>query len=65
MAFADIDLAAAQQSADRSVDYATNQAYYPLAIEVDVTDLKSVERMVARVMETFKRIDYCVNSAGV
>lgn len=65
VAFADLDLAAAQRSADRSVDFATNPAYYPLAIEVDVTNLESVEQMVAQVVETFKRIDYCVNSAGV
>ncbi|CAI7574686.1 unnamed protein product [Penicillium discolor] len=65
VAFADLDLAAAQRSAECSVDFATNPAYYPLAIEVDVTDLESVEQMVAQVVETFKRIDYCVNSAGV
>ncbi|CAG8910254.1 unnamed protein product [Penicillium egyptiacum] len=65
VAFADIDLAAAQQSADKSVEYATNPAYCPLAIEVDVTDLESVERMVAQVVEIFKRIDYSVNSAGI
>lgn len=65
VAFADINLAAAQQSADQSVEHATNPAYYPLAIEVDVTDLESVERMVAQVVDTFKRIDYSVNSAGV
>ncbi|KAJ5649891.1 3-oxoacyl-reductase [Penicillium longicatenatum] len=65
VAFADINLEAAQQSADQSVEFATNPAYYPLAIEVDVTDLESVEHMVAQVVETFKRIDYSVNSAGI
>ncbi|PWY76510.1 3-oxoacyl-reductase [Aspergillus sclerotioniger CBS 115572] len=63
--FADVNLAAAQESADRSAEYATNPAYYPLAIAVDVADLASVEQMVADVVGTFKRIDYCVNSAGV
>ena len=63
--FADVSLTAAQESADRSAGYATNPAYYPLAIAVDVTDLSSVRQMVAKAVETFKRIDYCVNSAGV
>lgn len=58
MAFADLDLAPAQRSADRNVDFATNPAYYRVSIQVDVTDLASVEQMVSQAVETFKRIDY-------
>ncbi|KAJ5992761.1 3-oxoacyl-reductase [Penicillium sp. IBT 35674x] len=65
VAFVDINLAAAKQSADQSVEYAPNPAYCPLAVEVDVTDLEGVEHMVAQVVETFKRIGYSVNSAGI
>ena len=36
-----------------------------LALEVDVTDLPSVERMVATVADRFGRIDVLVNNAGV
>ena len=35
------------------------------AFEVDVTDRGSVDRMVARVIEAFGRIDILVNSAGI
>lgn len=45
VAFADLDLANAQRSAYCSVDFATNPAYYPLAIHVNVTDWASVEQI--------------------
>ena len=35
------------------------------AIQTDVSDSKSVEQMVAHAIETFGRLDYCVNSAGI
>ncbi|KAF2179433.1 NAD(P)-binding protein [Zopfia rhizophila CBS 207.26] len=64
-AFADIDFAAAQKAAEESEKYATNDKYRSLAIQVDVTDLSSVEEMVAAVVKKFGRIDYSVNAAGV
>ncbi|CRG92460.1 hypothetical protein PISL3812_09520 [Talaromyces islandicus] len=63
--FTDVNLEAAQRSADQSVDFAINPAYYPLALAVDVTDITSVQRMVTQAVDTFKQINYCVNSAGV
>ena len=35
------------------------------AIQTDVSYSKSVEKMVAHAIETFGRLDYCVNSAGI
>lgn len=35
------------------------------AIQTDVSNSKSVEKMVAHAIETFGRLDYCVNSAGI
>src|SRR6266481_2058760 len=37
----------------------------PLAISLDVTSLKSIERMVAKVIQEFGRIDILVNNAGI
>jgi NAD(P)-dependent dehydrogenase (short-subunit alcohol dehydrogenase family) len=35
------------------------------AVKTDVSAAKDVERMVAHAMETFGRIDYAVNNAGI
>ena len=37
----------------------------PLAVSLDVTSLKSIERMVAKVIKEFGRIDILVNNAGI
>ncbi|EFR05304.1 3-oxoacyl-[acyl-carrier-protein] reductase [Nannizzia gypsea CBS 118893] len=63
--FADLDLSVVQEKAEESRAIATNPAYKPLAVAVDVTDKKQVENMVAQTLETFNRIDYNVNCAGV
>ena len=63
--FADLDLDAAQKTAEESNKLATNPAYCPLALAVDVTDSESVKDMAAQALCTFGRIDYSVNSAGV
>lgn len=63
--FADLKLDAAQNSADDSTKLATNPAYCPLALEVDVADSGSVQNMAAQALSTFGRIDYSVNRAGV
>lgn len=63
--FADINFASAQAAADSSKALAKNPEYSALALSVDVTDSKSVDAMVAKILATFGRIDYSVNSAGV
>ncbi|KAK3292861.1 uncharacterized protein B0H64DRAFT_402967 [Chaetomium fimeti] len=65
VAFADIDLGAAQAAADESRAQATNPAYRAVAVQVDVSSEESVQRMVDLVRDEFDRIDYSVNSAGI
>ncbi|KIA75505.1 hypothetical protein HK57_00004 [Aspergillus ustus] len=62
---ADLNRAAALDTAQASERVATNPGYKSLAIEVDVSDPASVEQMVQAAVEAFGRIDYNVNSAGV
>ena len=61
VAAADIDLAAAQRTADQ---VATNTRR-GLAIEVDCGDVASIDAMVARTVADFGRLDVIVNNAGV
>lgn len=61
----DLNYEAAMETARQSKPIATNPAYQALAIAVDVTDISSVNSMVQTVVDTFGRIDYNVNSAGI
>ena len=61
IAAADIDLAAAERTAAQA---ATN-ARRAIAIEADCGDVASIDRMVARVVAEFGRLDVIVNNAGV
>lgn len=65
VAFADIDLAAAQAAAEESKGQATNLTYRTVVAHVDVSSEDSVQCMVDSVCKEFGRIDYSVNSAGV
>jgi len=65
VAFADINLAAAELAASESRTQAINPEFRAIAIEVDVSKEESVEKMVKIVNDEFGRIDYSVNSAGV
>ena len=61
LAAADIDLAAAQRTADQA---ATNTRR-AIAIEADCGDVASIDRMIARTVAEFGRLDVIVNNAGV
>lgn len=65
MVLADVNHAAAEEVARECESLAINPDYKSLAIAVDVGDVARVDRMVAAAVETFGRIDYSVNSAGV
>src|SRR5260370_3643631 len=58
---ADIDLAAAQRTAEQ----AASNARRALAIEVDCGDVASIDAMIARTIVEFGRLDAIVNNAGV
>ena len=62
---ADLNHQEAAAVAEESKRLATNPEYRTLAVHVDVSDEESVKTMVAKTAETFGRIDYSVNSAGV
>jgi NAD(P)-dependent dehydrogenase (short-subunit alcohol dehydrogenase family) len=61
VAAADIDFAAVQKTVAAMAN-TTNRA---LAIEVDCGDLASIDRMVAKTVAEFGRLDVIVNNAGV
>ena len=58
---ADIDIAAAQRTADQ----AAGNARRAIAIEVDCGDVASIDAMVARTVAELGRLDVIVNNAGV
>jgi len=61
VAAGDIDLAAAQRTADQ----AAGNARRAIAIETDCGDVASIDAMVARTVAELGRLDVIVNNAGV
>ena len=61
VAAADIDLAAAQRTADQ----AAGNARRAIAVEADCGDVASIDAMVARTVAELGRLDIIVNNAGV
>lgn len=53
------------EAAKESERVAKNPRYRSLVIETDVGDQESVDRMIDLVVQSFPRLDYAVNSAGV
>ncbi|KAH9907514.1 NAD(P)-binding protein [Xylariomycetidae sp. FL2044] len=62
---ADLDLEAAQKAATESKGVATNPEYRVEVVHVDVTSEASVKTATENMVQSFGRIDYCVNSAGI
>lgn len=65
IAVADINADALTAVHDELVAIATNKDFKCIALNVDVRDEDSVTGMVKRVAESFGRIDYAVNCAGI
>ncbi|PLB54877.1 oxidoreductase [Aspergillus steynii IBT 23096] len=63
--FADMNEETAKESAEESKKYASNKDYTATTFKVNVTDSQGVQDMVDFVVNTFGRLDYCVNGAGV
>ncbi|PQE08879.1 oxidoreductase short-chain dehydrogenase reductase family protein [Rutstroemia sp. NJR-2017a BVV2] len=63
--FGDISEANIAAAAEGSKKYATDAKYQALAITLDVTNVESVRSLVNTTVESFGRIDYLVNSAGI
>ncbi|KAI0532022.1 NAD(P)-binding protein [Xylaria digitata] len=59
------DIGTSTEVAEQTKSLATNPAYTCLSTRVDVTDAASVDEMVKLAVETFGRIDYCINAFGV
>jgi NAD(P)-dependent dehydrogenase (short-subunit alcohol dehydrogenase family) len=62
---ADVNYDAARTVANETKASATHLDFRVEVVEVDVTVEKSVRNSMGRAVETFGRIDYCVNCAGV
>lgn len=52
-------------NSEESKSFAANPEYKTAAYHVDVTDPKSVDDVIGKIVAEFGRIDYLVNSAGV
>ncbi|KAK6948143.1 hypothetical protein Daesc_009907 [Daldinia eschscholtzii] len=61
---ADINLKAAEETVAEATAASTNPSFRAEAIYLDVSDEDSVKKAVARMVESFGRIDYCVHCAG-
>ena len=65
MAFADIDIEAAQKAVDESKKHASNPEYQSIAIQIDISKKDDCDEMVNTIIENFGRLDYAANCAGV
>ncbi|KAL9063308.1 MAG: hypothetical protein Q9161_009532 [Pseudevernia consocians] len=62
---ADLDEAGARDSAEQSKRLASHSHYRCLVVNVDITNVKSVQAMINGAIKEFDRIDYSVNYAGI
>ncbi|KAI8965294.1 NAD(P)-binding protein [Daldinia sp. FL1419] len=61
---ADINLKAAEDTVAEAIAAATNPGFRAAAIYLDVTSEELVKQAVAKTIELFGRIDYCIHCAG-
>lgn len=62
---ADISVTAAARAVAKCEAAATNSRFRAVAIHVDVTLEDSVHSLMDQMTQSFGRIDYCINCAGV
>ncbi|KAL4957400.1 hypothetical protein BDW69DRAFT_200982 [Aspergillus filifer] len=62
---ADINTAAAAETADLCRGVTTNPDFRVEAVHIDITNEESVRNAAALTVKTFGRMDYCVNCAGI
>ncbi|KAI1474621.1 hypothetical protein K445DRAFT_305036 [Daldinia sp. EC12] len=62
---ADIAIDAAADVVAECKAVATNSQFQAEAIQVDITEEDSVRGLMAQMIHVFKRMDYCVNCAGI
>ncbi|KAI1470381.1 NAD(P)-binding protein [Daldinia caldariorum] len=62
---ADLAVDAANDVVAECKAVATNSQFQAEAIQVDITQEDSVRRLMGRMIDVFKRMDYCVNCAGI
>lgn len=65
MVVVDVNEEAAKDAAEKCKPLATHENFTALALKVDVTDTPSVDKAVETAVQTFGRIDFAVNGAGV
>lgn len=56
---------AAQKTADETRSIATYAEFSVEAVQLDITIEADVKAAVARMVDQYGRIDYCIHSAGV
>ncbi|KAI6088563.1 NAD(P)-binding protein [Hypoxylon rubiginosum] len=61
----DIDVQAAQKTADETRSIATYAEFSVEAVQLDITIEADVKAAVARMVDQYGRIDYCIHSAGI
>lgn len=59
------DLSSQRQAAEATAEQVRQAGRRALVLELDVTDVASIEAAVAATVETFGRLDFLVNNAGV
>ena len=62
---ADVDVKGAQETAEKSKEYAIHPDCRIVVVGVNVTDPASVQAMVDTTVKEFGRIDYSIHCAGV